>query len=216
MGFILVPPEAGFRIRFVTVWVVESPRSWRSGDRMRLRGTMCVAMTACILAGCHQPMVTPKLPSFQSREVTVRDWKIAADDVASELASLDLVPTQWRPQFAGGPQRPVFVQVAEPTSVFLREVVDELQAQILRRGGVIANNPAHATVVTLDVDIVRWTPGDLLWSSTEAVLKAAVEIDGRLVKRLTEPVYVRNGDVALYQPPRMGSLPGRLLRYETR
>ena len=177
-----------------------------------------MAMTAGILAGCHQPMMTPKLPSFQSGEVTVRDWKIAADDVASELASLGLVPAQWRPQLNGGPQRPVFVKVAEPTSVFLREIVDELQAQILRRGGVIANNPSQATVVTLDVDIVRWTrtPGDLPWTNTEAVLKAAVEIDGRLVTRLIEPVYIRNGDVALYQPPRVGSLPGRLLRYETR
>jgi hypothetical protein len=158
-------------------------------------------------------MATWKPPSFQSSEVTVRDWKNAAHDVTSELESLGLVPSQWPTGSTTAAFRPVFVQVVGADSMFLHEAADQLEGDILRRGGTIARAPSHATVVSLAVDVVSWTPGDLFPSNTEAVLKATVSIEDQLVMKLVEPVYVRDGDVALYQPPQHMALPTRLLRY---
>jgi len=88
-----------------------------------------------------------------------------------------------------------------------------LQGDILSGHGTIARSPNDATIVSLEADLVRWTPGDLFPSNTEAVLKVTVESNKQLVMKLVEPVYVRDGDVALYQPPR--PLPTRLLHYDT-
>jgi hypothetical protein len=179
---------------------------------MRVPCIFYLTSLAFCLVGCHQPMTTLKPPTFQSSEATVRDWKNAAHDVASELASMGLVPRGW-PEPPSTGARPVFVEVLAPNSMFLREAADELQGDILRRGGMIANSPVHATVVSLDVDVVRWARDDFP-SNTEAVLKAAVRLEDRLLMKLVEPVYVRQGDVALYQPPMHATLPERLLRFE--
>ena len=170
---------------------------------MRIRSIFLLAASAGALAACHQPMVTPKLPTFQASEITVRDWQNAARDVASELRSLPPDVTS----------RPVFVGVSDASSIFLREAADTLEGEILRRGGSIARSPNDATVVSLKADLVRWTPGDLFPSNTEAVLRVTVESNKQLVMKLVEPVYVRDGDVALYRPT--PPLATRLLRYET-
>ncbi len=182
---------------------------------MRLRGIFYLAATACSLVGCHQPMATPKPPTFQSTEISVRDWKNAAHDVSSELESLGLVPSQWpKGPTPTAPLRPVFVEMQRTDSIFLREAADELAGDILRRGGIIARAPNYATVVSLDVDVVHWTPGDLFPPSTEAVLKATVTIEGQVVMKFVEPIYVRDGDTALYQLPQHLVLSARLLRYD--
>ncbi|WP_428490824.1 hypothetical protein [Rhodopila sp.] len=167
---------------------------------MRLRGLSHLAAFACTLAGCHQPMVEPKLPSFQSTENTVRDWKNAAHEVASELASQGFVAP-----------RPIFIAV-QPDSMFLRQAGEELQADILRRHGTIASSPYNATVVSLGVDVVHWSGRDLHTSNSEAILRATAKVDGNVVMKLVEPVYVRDRDEALYLSP--PPLPTRLLRYD--
>ena len=52
-------------------------------------------------------------------------------------------------------------------------------------------------------------------SNTEAVLNATALIEDNPVMKLVEPIYVRDGDVALYQRPQQMVLPTRLLSYET-
>jgi hypothetical protein len=160
-------------------------------------------------------MVEPKPPTFQANEVTVRDWKNVAHDIASEMAAIGLVPLNWPRGIDGAPAaplRPVFVNLLAPNSMFLRETADELEGDILRRGGAVTRSPVGATVVSLDVDVVTWSPGDLHTTNTEAISKVSVEIDNQLVMKLVDPLYVRGGDIALYTPQL--SLQTRLLPYE--
>jgi hypothetical protein len=68
-----------------------------------------------------------------------------------------VVPGQapsWRPP------GPFFVRAQAPDTAFVRYVADELESEILRRGGTVARTPNGATVVNLDVDFVQWSPRD--------------------------------------------------------
>jgi hypothetical protein len=136
--------------------------------------TLCPAAVGCLLAGCNQPAVTLKAPAFQSSENTVHDWNDVAHTIASEMALRSLVPSDWQPATADAPQpKRVFVRVQAPDSAFVREVANELESDILRRGGTIARIPAGATVVNLDVNFVKWGPRDKppgLLGTTAAIL----------------------------------------------
>lgn len=148
---------------------------------MRPNVAICVAVTSVILTGCNQPAVSLKPPAFQSSENTVRDWNDVAHWIAAGMTSRGLLPgqsqsvtvveTQTKELPLGlvsdsvrqvtetGP-RPVFIRLQAPDSAFVRQVGNELEAEILRRGGSIARRPDGATVVNLDVDVVRWGPRD--------------------------------------------------------
>jgi hypothetical protein len=52
------------------------------------------------------------------------------------------------------------VRAQAPDSAFVRAVADQLESEILRRGGTVARTPNGATVVNLDVDFVQWSPRD--------------------------------------------------------
>jgi hypothetical protein len=128
---------------------------------MRRQTMLCLAAATCFLVGCNQPAVTLKAPAFQSSENTVRDWNDVAHKIGSGMASLGLVPAYERPEPTNmQPPKPVFVRMQAPDSAFIQEVANELEGDILRRGGIVARTPAGATVVNLDVDFVRWGPRD--------------------------------------------------------
>lgn len=120
---------------------------------------LCLAIAACVVAGCNQPAVSLKPPAFQSSENTVRDWNDVAHKISNTMASLALVPAVGQPEVAT-PPRPVFIRVQAPDSAFVQQVAAELESDILQRGGVVARTPSGATVVNLDVDFVRWGPRD--------------------------------------------------------
>ena len=128
---------------------------------MQRHTTVYLLVAAGVLVGCNQPAVTPKLPAFQSSENTVRDWNDVAHKISLGMASLGLLPAYGQPQPTNTqPARPVFVRVQAPDSAFVREVADELESDIMQRGGRVARSPAGATVVNLDVNFVRWGPRD--------------------------------------------------------
>ena len=91
---------------------------------------------------------------------------------------------------------------------------DTLEGDILRRGEVIADSASHAIIVSLDVDVVRWTPGDLEPTNSEAISNVVAMSESQTVMRLVEPVYIRDGDVALYQPSQEETIPTRRLQYD--
>jgi len=203
------------------------------------------------LGGCNQPAVSLKPPAFQSSENTIRDWTDVARAVADGMAGQGLLPVAVPGQTVIWPSpRVFFVRVQAPDSTFLRMVGDELEREILRRGGVIARMPTGATVVNLDVDFVQWGPRDkppgLLatgagvltipaavigasqpmsaWTAAgaagvtavgvgvlsdtvlamtptmnaEAIWKATLLEDNRVVMRLQQPIYIRSNDIPLY------------------
>lgn len=123
---------------------------------------LCLTALAAVVVGCNQPAVTLKPPAFQSSENTVRDWNDVAQQIASGMASLGLLPVNIATGAitASTPLRPVFVRVQAPDSAFVRAVADALQNDILRSGAAVARTPTGATVVNLDVNFVRWSPRD--------------------------------------------------------
>jgi hypothetical protein len=143
---------------------------------MRRNAVLCLAAAGWILAGCNQPAVTLKAPAFQNSENTVRDWNDVAHRIASEMAWLSLVPSYptEQPQAADvPPTAPVYIRTQAVDSAFVQHVADELEADILMRGGKIARSPSRATVVNLDVNFVQWGPRDKppgLLGTTAAIL----------------------------------------------
>jgi hypothetical protein len=131
------------------------------GLGMRRHTTLCAAAVTCLLTGCNQPAVTPKPPAFQNSENTVRDWNNIAARITDQMAALGLLdsPGQHVTNLVV-PPRPVFVRVQAPDSMFLREVANELESDILQTGARISLTPNDATVVNLDVDFIRWSPRD--------------------------------------------------------
>jgi hypothetical protein len=240
--------------------------------------TVCLAAITCLLGGCNQPAVTPKMPAFHSSENTVRDWNDIAHRIASEMAARGLLPSPGQLLPANpAPPLPVYVRTPAPGSAFLSVVASELEADILQSGGSVARTPYGTTVVNLDVEFVRWSPRDKppgligttaaiaaipgivlgasapmsTWTAadaasfaavgyglfadaiialtpltnTEAIWKATIVTDDRVLMTLQEPVYIRAGDVPLYakaadvplistgrdaHPP----LPARTIRYD--
>lgn len=117
-----------------------------------------------LVAGCNQPAVSLKLPAFQSSESTARDWDDVAQRIATQMASIGLIPPVGPAQPIlvppPPPPRPVFVRIQAPDSAFVREVASELESAVQRTGATVVRSPAGATVVNLDVDFVRWSPRD--------------------------------------------------------
>ena len=183
---------------------------------MRSPTVFCLAAATCLVAGCVQPLVAPKPVTLQSSENTVRDWHDVAHVIAAEMAFLGLLPTYSLPPPARA--MPVFVRVLAPDSAFLHEVAEKLKDDILWAGGTVARAPADAaTVVELNVDVVQWSSGPRpfrLMPNVEAVWKATILADDRIVANLAEPVYIWQGDIPLYAASVSQPLRTRPLRYD--
>jgi hypothetical protein len=125
------------------------------GDRgFAMRGLIRLFAAAVVglVVGCNQPAVMLKAPAAQSSENTIRDWNDVADGIAANMTTLGL---------SGLPAtHPVFIQVQAPDSAFVQQVAARLGSDVVQSGGVLARQPAGATVVNLDVNFVRWGPRD--------------------------------------------------------
>ncbi len=179
---------------------------------------VCLGAAALLLSACSQPAVSPKSPSFQKSENTVRDWDGVAHEITAQMAATGLLPAPAAPQQAPAqpPPRPIFVRVEAPDSAFLREVGSEIEADVLRRGGAVSRTMLNATVVNLGVSFVQWSPrdnplgllaaGEVLVdalaavprSNAEAVWEATVVSADSVLMRMRDRVYIRNGDIGLY------------------
>jgi len=127
----------------------------------RLISLCLAALIGFFVDGCNQPAVAPKAPAFQSSENTVRDWNDVAHRIATVMASIGLLPPSGQAEVTNAPPpKPVFVRLQAPDSAFVRGVADELESEILQRGGIVARTPFGATVVNLDVNVIRWGPRD--------------------------------------------------------
>src|SRR4051812_38731565 len=129
---------------------------------LRARSIACLGATLLLASACNQPAVSLKPPAFQDSENTVRDWQSIGHTITTGMAARGLIPSApMQPQSASpAVTRPVHVRVESPESPFLKEVANQIEADVLQRGGTTARPPAAATVVNLGVDFVRWSPRD--------------------------------------------------------
>jgi hypothetical protein len=202
------------------------------------------------LYGCSRPLVAPKPIAVQDKENTVRDWASVAQRIANALSdrgflapSLPASP----PAVPPASDRRLFVHLLRPESTFLQDVRTHLESEILARGGIVSRIPANATVINLDIDVVRWSnqpqvPDGALTltglmtgaallvayngpympaagfgmaagagiaaemvrslspdTNVEAVWGASILSGDDVVLALREPVYIRQGDIRLYE-----------------
>lgn len=121
---------------------------------------VALACALSLLAGCTEPAVALKPLAVQESAVTVRDWNRVALAIADRMSMRGLLAP---PLVAGAPPPPIarpygpyYVQVLAPGSTFLQEVAGALRHDIMHRGGTVLTEPAGATVINLDDDVVQW------------------------------------------------------------
>jgi hypothetical protein len=94
----------------------------------------------------------------------------------------------------------VFYVRLQHESVFLNQVKEALQVEILCRQGFVTTSPEGSFVIDLSVDVVRWGS---LWRSQpvrrEAVWKASIVAGGRVLLAAYEPFYIFDADIPLYE-----------------
>jgi hypothetical protein len=100
---------------------------------MRRCAVVSLLVLGCALAGCNQPAVTLKPPAFQSSENSARDWNDVAHKIAAEMAWIGLVPaysTEQARSDSSPSSRPICIRAQAIDSSFIRQVSDELEADI--------------------------------------------------------------------------------------
>lgn len=117
---------------------------------------------ACLLlvCACTRPAVAPKGLAFQEKADAVRDWENVAGRIADDMVRYGLLPNPANPNVPPGAAAslPYYVKASSTDSLFLHEVRQSLQGEILRRGGAVASSPRSAAVIDLDFSIVPWPP----------------------------------------------------------
>lgn len=88
----------------------------------------------------------------------IRDWDVVASRVADALQEKGFLPNPSAPPAPNVEVQPIYVHAQGYGSTFLHSAKQSLEADILRRGGIVARGPAQAVIVNLEVDVVRWSP----------------------------------------------------------
>jgi hypothetical protein len=119
------------------------------------------------------------------------------------MAERGLLPANPTPPTeTGGP--PYYVNVAGPSSAFLHEARQSLQAEILRRGGRVSDTPIGAATINLTSDLVYWPSAYTHHDgapASEVAWEASITQYDRVIFDVRYPIYVSSLDTALYIPP---------------
>lgn len=173
---------------------------------------LCVGGAILLTACAPQPGLPPKIVGLpiaenwvqQDQATNVQDWDRAAGKIADAMQNKGLLATAPSPHGIHGispaTTGPIYVD-SRQRSTFIREFTDALKSEILRRNGVVSTSPLGSQVIELDVDIVPW--GSRLIRDpdrvrTEAVWKASLVSQGRVLMNIREPFYILASDVPLY------------------
>ncbi|MFO1060003.1 MAG: hypothetical protein U1E53_23930 [Dongiaceae bacterium] len=133
---------------------------------MKLRAA--ILLLAAALAACAQPVVTPRLASTQPKLRTARHWHEMASAVADQLAArLKLIKdasasghlVDGTAPVATLAARPIYVRPLDPGMPFSDAFHDYLVLQLMVRGFTVATQPAGATVVNYDVQLLAYDHG---------------------------------------------------------
>jgi hypothetical protein len=222
-----------------------------------LAAPLALALSVTLMAGCTKPNVALKPSEIQQGANNLRDWQRAADRVVQAMADQFIIPGGAPPQGKAGeppppPPRepmpgPFYVNVMSQGSTFLQEVKQTIEAELMRRDVDVARGPAGATVINLDIDVVRWgadhiyaggalaavgiggAVADIIATSSpvtaagtaaligagavatdvglaaypmtdsEAVWRATIVSNNRVLMKADEVLYINPSDIALYR-----------------
>ena len=160
------------------------------------------AATTVGLAGCSQPAVSPHGLLFQESANAEIDWESSVSRVVASMESQGLFQTPGHSAVPGRPPYPgpYFVFVQRPGSAFLEDARDMMEHALIRHGAAVARSPGGATVINLDLDVIRWGGLEPV-GDTELVWRASVLGNNRVVMKSTDLLYISASDRGLYETP---------------
>jgi hypothetical protein len=91
---------------------------------------------------------------------------------------------------------PYYINVMSAGSTFLEELKQSIEWQLLDRDLTVSRTPVGATVINLDIDVVKW--GGDVGAATELVWRGTIVVGGRVVVKSSDVLSISRSDVPLY------------------
>jgi hypothetical protein len=167
------------------------------------RRALAALAIAAGLAGAAHPALAAGEPSLQRGAQAVRDWDNAAVRFVNSMQTKGFIPSPVKVPGRTPFPPPYYINVTVPGSTFLEEVKQSIEWELLDRDLSVARSPVGATVINLDIDVVRW--GGDVGPSTELVWRGSILQGGREMVKSSDILTVSRSDVPLYVGA--GSLP---------
>lgn len=167
---------------------------------------------AAMLAGCAPTGDNPTPINGERSVNRLRDWDASVARVARSMELAGVIPALPGPPPPGTPPDmpapilltpgfpgPFYVHVMAQGSTFLEAVRLGMERELLRRGVEIARSPQQATVINLDLDVIRWAAGPVLPTYAEAAWRASIVAKDRELMRTGDSFSIAANDLALYE-----------------
>jgi hypothetical protein len=153
------------------------------------------ALVVAGLAGAARPTFAAD-GGLQRSADAVKDWQNAAVRFVDSMQQKGFIPSPIRVPGRTPYPPPYYINVMSAGSTFLEELKQSIEWQLLDRDLTISRSPAGATVINLDIDVVKW--GGDVGASTELVWRGSIVVGGRVVVKSSDVLAISRSDVPLY------------------
>ncbi len=147
------------------------------------------------LAGGARPTLAAD-GGLERRADAVKDWQNAAVRFVNSMQQKGFIPSANRVPGRTPYLPPYYINVMSPGSTFLEELKQSIEWQLLDRDLTISRTPVGATVINLDIDVVKW--GGDVGAATELVWRGSIVVGGRVVVKSSDVLAISRSDVPLY------------------
>jgi hypothetical protein len=151
-----------------------------------------------VLCGCAPTGNTANQIHGERSFNRLKDWNASAARVAWSMEQAGVIPAMAAPGVARLFPGPYYVHVMTQGSTFLDAVRQAMLHELLRRGAEIARSPERATVINLDIDVVRYAAGPVFPTPAEAEWRATIVTGNRVMMRTGETFSIAANDLPLY------------------
>jgi hypothetical protein len=157
-----------------------------------------VVAAAALLSGCAPTGDSPNQVSHQIGVNRLHDWDATVARVAQSMAQRGVIVPANSAVTTTPTAGPYYVHVMAPGSTFLEEARRAMESELLRRGAEVARSPAQATVINLDLDVIRWASGPVFPTTAEIEWRATIVSGNRELVRSGETLSIAANDLSLY------------------
>lgn len=142
------------------------------------------------LMGCAQPAANDHGLVLSENSAPIANWDASAHRVALSMEAQGMIESPAHPAMAGQMPYPgpYYLYLQQPDSTFLRQVSNRLEYELLRVGAAVVRSPVGATVINLDVDVVRRA---VIWHAT-------IVSNKRVLAKASDQFYISAFDAGLY------------------
>jgi hypothetical protein len=158
------------------------------------RLALAALLLAAVAGGVRPAMAADG--GLQRSADAVKDWDNAAVRFVNSLQTKGFIPSA-KPVPGRIPYPPpYYINVMSAGSTFLEELKQSIEWQLLDRDLPISRTPVGATVINLDIDVVKW--GGDVGAATELVWRGTIVVGGRVVVKSSDVLAISRSDVPLY------------------